>query len=173
MEKGLISVDRFTESSQTYFLTHLHTDYTQGLTSKWGKGPLFCSNLTAKLLPFKFLDFNLSLLRVVDLHIWHSFSLISPTIGSQITAHVMALEAHHCPGKLIFLFYFLSRNPLVEFACLFNRNAWDILGIDFGKRNHYPGEITFWMVGYGDLMGLNCNRRGHVFDSRGVWMLDV
>lgn len=139
----MILVDRFTESSQTYFLTHLHTDYTQGLTSKWGKGPLFCSNLTAKLLPFKFLDFNLSLLRVVDLHIWHSFSLISPTIGSQITAHVMALEAHHCPG------------------------------IDFGKRNHYLGEITFWMVGYGDLMGLNCNRRGHVFDSRGVWMLDV
>uniref|UniRef100_A0A2K1Y4N2 DNA repair metallo-beta-lactamase domain-containing protein n=1 Tax=Populus trichocarpa TaxID=3694 RepID=A0A2K1Y4N2_POPTR len=37
MEKGLISVDRFTKSSQAYFLTHLHTDHTQGLTSKWGK----------------------------------------------------------------------------------------------------------------------------------------
>ncbi|KAG6751184.1 hypothetical protein POTOM_045703 [Populus tomentosa] len=37
MEKGLISMDRFTESSQAYFLTHLHTDHTQGLTSKWGK----------------------------------------------------------------------------------------------------------------------------------------
>jgi hypothetical protein len=30
------------------------------------------------------------------------------------------------------------------------------------------------MVDYGDLMGLNYNRRGHVFVSRGsVWMLDV
>ncbi|KAJ6383373.1 hypothetical protein OIU78_026788 [Salix suchowensis] len=104
MEKGLISVDRFTESSQAYFLTHLHTDHTQGLTSKWDRGPLFCSKLTAKLLPFKFPDFNLSLLRVVDLHIWHSFSLISPTTGSQITAHVMALDADHCPGGVMFLF---------------------------------------------------------------------
>ncbi|KAJ6693369.1 hypothetical protein OIU85_004166 [Salix viminalis] len=104
MEKGLISVDRFTESSQAYFLTHLHTDHTQGLTSKWERGPLFCSKLTAKLLPFKFPDFNLSLLRVVDLHIWHSFSLISPTTGSQITAHVMALDADHCPGGVMFLF---------------------------------------------------------------------
>ncbi|XP_011048492.1 PREDICTED: 5' exonuclease Apollo isoform X2 [Populus euphratica] len=111
MEKGLISVDRFTESSQAYFLTHLHTDHTQGLTSKWGKGPLFCSKLTAKLLPFKFPDFNLSLLRVVDLHIWHSFSLISPTTGSQITAHVMAVDAHHCPGGVMFLFR-------GEFGCL-------------------------------------------------------
>ncbi|KAJ6885029.1 hypothetical protein NC652_031894 [Populus alba x Populus x berolinensis] len=73
-------------------------DHTQGLTSKWGKGPLVCSKLTAKLLPFKFPDFNLFLLRVIDLHIWHSFSLISPTTGSQITSHVMAFDAHHCPG---------------------------------------------------------------------------
>jgi len=107
-------VDRFTKSSQAHFLTHLHTDHTQGLTSKWGKGPLFCSKLTAKLLPFKFPDFNLSLLRVVDLHIWHSFSLISPTTGSQITAHVMALDTHHCPGKpicLCFLFYPGTHRP--------------------------------------------------------------
>jgi DNA cross-link repair 1B protein len=124
MEKGLIPRDRFTESSQTYFLTHLHTDHIQGLTSKWGKGSLFCSKLTAKLLPFKFPDFNLSLLRVVDLHIWHSFSLISPTTRSQITAHVMAFDANHCPGKLnFFMFSFLSRDPPAEFACLFNRNA--------------------------------------------------
>ncbi|KAG6752327.1 hypothetical protein POTOM_044551 [Populus tomentosa] len=102
MEKCLISVNRFTESSQTYFLTHLHTDHTQGLTLKWGKCPLFCSKLTAKLLPFKFPDFNLSLLRVVDLHIWHSFSLISLTTRSQITTHVMALDAHHCLGKPFF-----------------------------------------------------------------------
>ncbi|KAI5567980.1 hypothetical protein BDE02_13G127800 [Populus trichocarpa] len=105
MEKGLISVDRFTESSQTYFLTHLHTDHTQGLTSKWGKGPLFCSKLTAKLLPFKFPDFNLSLLCVVDLHIWHSFSsflrppdLKSPLmswLSTPTTALVVDIIAFH------------------------------------------------------------------------------
>ncbi|KAL3574320.1 hypothetical protein D5086_024933 [Populus alba] len=111
MEKCLISVNRFTESSQTYFLTHLHTDHTQGLTLKWGKCPLFCSKLTAKLLPFKFPDFNLSLLRVVDLHIWHSFSLISLTTRSQITTHVMALDAHHCLGMVIKVIDIIASHP--------------------------------------------------------------
>jgi hypothetical protein len=48
------------------------------------------------------------------------------------------------------------------------------LGINFKKKNNnYLFEITFLMVGYEDLMGLNCNRRGYVFVSRGFWMLDV
>ncbi|EOX99254.1 DNA repair metallo-beta-lactamase family protein isoform 4 [Theobroma cacao] len=98
MEEGLISVDRWAEGSQAYFLTHLHADHTQGLTSSWAKGPIFCSSLTAKLFPFKFPNFTLSLLRVLDLGSWHSLSLISPSIGSKITVQVMAIDAHHCPG---------------------------------------------------------------------------
>ncbi|CAI0550209.1 unnamed protein product [Linum tenue] len=38
MENGLISVDRWTAGSQVYFLTHLHSDHTQGLTSGWARG---------------------------------------------------------------------------------------------------------------------------------------
>ncbi|GFY99118.1 hypothetical protein Acr_13g0005190 [Actinidia rufa] len=49
MEKGMISVDRWSEGSQVYFLTHLHADHTNGLSSTWKRGSLFCSRITAKL----------------------------------------------------------------------------------------------------------------------------
>ena len=101
MEKGLISVDRWSDHSQVYFLTHLHSDHTQCLSSSWTKGPLFCSRLTAKLFPFKFPNFNLSLLRILEIGSWHSVSLVSPSSGSETTVDVMAIDAHHCPGPSV------------------------------------------------------------------------
>lgn len=100
MEKGMISVDRWSEGSQVYFLTHLHADHTSGLSSTWKRGLLFCSRITAKLLPFKFPGFNLSLLRVVDAGNWLSLSLLSPSTDSEVTVQAMAIDAHHCPGKI-------------------------------------------------------------------------
>lgn len=99
-----MSVDRWTEGSQVYFLTHLHADHTQGLTSRWARGPLFCSRLTSELFPSKFSDFDFSLLRVMDIGVWHSISLVSPSSGSQAVLQVMAIDAHHCPGAVMFLF---------------------------------------------------------------------
>ena len=113
MEKGLISVDRWTGHSQAYFLTHLHSDHTQGLSSSWAKGPIFCSRLTAKLFPFKFPGFNLSLLRLLPIGTWHSISLVSPSSGSSSTLQVMPIDAHHCPGNNIILF--LHCSPIVCF----------------------------------------------------------
>ncbi|PSS14442.1 5' exonuclease [Actinidia chinensis var. chinensis] len=104
MEKGMISVDRWSEGSQVYFLTHLHADHTNGLSSTWKRGPLFCSRITAKLFPFKFPGFKLSLLRVLEIGQWHSISLVSPTTGSDTTVNVMAIDAHHCPGAVMYLF---------------------------------------------------------------------
>lgn len=122
MEKGLISVDRWTDGSQVYFLTHLHSDHTHGLSSTWTKGPLFCSRLTAKLFPFKFPDFNLSLLRVLDLGSWHSISLVSPSSGSETVVDVMAIDAHHCPGNLCLKDWFgCTGNP-----CLKDRFGWEV-----------------------------------------------
>ncbi|KAK0588564.1 hypothetical protein LWI29_002689 [Acer saccharum] len=111
MEIGLISVDRWTQGSQAYFLTHLHSDCTQGLTSTWARGLLFCSRLTAKLLPFKFPALNLSLLRVLEVGYWNSFSLISPSSREKMVVEVMAIDAHHCPGAVMLLFR-------GEFGCL-------------------------------------------------------
>ncbi|KAK3445986.1 hypothetical protein EUGRSUZ_A01754 [Eucalyptus grandis] len=104
MERGLISVDRWAEGSQAYFLTHLHADHTRGLSPAWSRGPLFCSRLSAKLLPFKLPGFDLSLLRVLDVGAWHSLSLLSPSSASETLVRVMPLDAHHCPGAVMYLF---------------------------------------------------------------------
>ncbi|XP_027061225.1 uncharacterized protein [Coffea arabica] len=104
MESGIISVDRWSQGSQAYFLTHLHADHTRGLTPTWKWGPLFCSRITAKLFPLKFPQFKLSLLRVLDLGHWYTLPLFSPSSGQPITVHVMAIDAHHCPGAVMYLF---------------------------------------------------------------------
>ncbi|KAK7312757.1 hypothetical protein VNO77_36859 [Canavalia gladiata] len=98
MEKRLISVDRWAEGSQVYFLTHLHSDHTNGLSSTWSHAPLFCSPLTAKLLPFKFPSFDLSLLRILQPGTSHTLTLPSTTL------HVTAIDACHCPGSIMLLF---------------------------------------------------------------------
>ncbi|XP_074305367.1 uncharacterized protein LOC141640487 [Silene latifolia] len=97
MEGGMISVDRWSKGSSAYFLTHLHSDHTRGLSSTWRNGPLYCSRTTAKLFPLKFPDFDLSLLRVVDIGSWLKLSLSS-------SVHVMPIHALHCPGAVMFLF---------------------------------------------------------------------
>ncbi|CAI9784426.1 unnamed protein product [Fraxinus pennsylvanica] len=104
MESGMISVDKWSSGSQVYFLTHLHADHTVGLSSKWKRGLLYCSRDTARLFPTKFPDFNLSLIRVVEIGCWHSLSLVSPTSGSATTVYVMAIDANHCPGSVMYLF---------------------------------------------------------------------
>ncbi|KAL6975744.1 hypothetical protein U1Q18_024537 [Sarracenia purpurea var. burkii] len=113
MERGMISVDRWSDGSQVYFLTHLHVDHTKGLSSTWKRGLLFCSRITAKLFPFKFPGFKLSLLRVLEIGRWHPISLVSPTTGSRTTVDVMAIDAHHCPGAVMYLFR-------GEFGCMLN-----------------------------------------------------
>ncbi|KAI4384993.1 hypothetical protein MLD38_003070 [Melastoma candidum] len=79
IESGLISVDRFSGDSRTYFLTHLHADHTRCLSSSWNRGPLFCTRIPAKLLPHKFPCFDLSLLRIHDTATWHCLFLPSPS----------------------------------------------------------------------------------------------
>ncbi|XP_059283930.1 uncharacterized protein LOC132037428 isoform X2 [Lycium ferocissimum] len=104
MESGMVSVDRWIGGSQVYFLTHLHADHVRGLTPKWTRGPLYCSRITAKLFPIKFPGFNLSLIRIVEIGHWHSVSLLSSSSGSSTTLYFMAIDAHHCPGAVMYLF---------------------------------------------------------------------
>ncbi|CAL5336603.1 unnamed protein product [Camellia sinensis] len=104
MDVGMISVDRWSEGSQVYFLTHLHADHTNGLSSTWKRGPLFCSRITAKLFSSKFPGFKLSLLRILDVGQWNSIPLVSPTTESNTTINVIAIDAHHCPGAVMYLF---------------------------------------------------------------------
>nr|KAJ0216045.1 hypothetical protein LSAT_V11C300133400 [Lactuca sativa] len=99
-----ISVDRWAEGSQVYFLTHLHADHTDGLSSRWKKGPLFCSSITAKLFSPKFPSFDLSLLRVLEIGQWYSLSLVSLWFSMETRVEVIAIDANHCPGAVMYLF---------------------------------------------------------------------
>ncbi|CAA6658385.1 unnamed protein product [Spirodela intermedia] len=104
MERGLISVDRWSEDSQAYFLTHLHADHTRGLSSDWARGPVFCSPVTAALLPSKFPGFDLSLLRVLEVGNPRSLALTSRATGSEVSVRVTAIDSCHCPGSVMYLF---------------------------------------------------------------------
>ncbi|CAL5391335.1 unnamed protein product [Camellia sinensis] len=104
MDIGMISVERWSEGRQVYFLTHLHADHTNGLSSTWKRGPLYCSRITAKLFSSKFPGFKLSLLRILDIGQWNSIPLVSPTTESNTTVNVIAIDAHHCPGAVMYLF---------------------------------------------------------------------
>ncbi|XP_075503235.1 uncharacterized protein LOC142540759 [Primulina tabacum] len=130
MESGMISVDKWRSGSQAYFLTHLHADHTAGLSATWNRGPLFCSRLTAKLLPCKLPGFDLSLLRVLDIGCWDTLSLISPSSGSPATVYVKAIDAEHCPGSVMYLFR-------GEFGCMLHTGdfRWEksVVGANNGR----------------------------------------
>ncbi|KAH7662290.1 DNA cross-link repair 1B protein [Dioscorea alata] len=104
MEKGLVSIDRWVKGSQAYFLTHLHADHTRGLSSLWTRGPLFCSPITARLLPSRFPGLDSSLIRVLEIGFTHSITLISKCSGSEVHILVTPIDANHCPGAVMYLF---------------------------------------------------------------------
>ncbi|KAF7038113.1 hypothetical protein CFC21_048336 [Triticum aestivum] len=106
MDEGLVSVDKFSGGSQAYFLTHLHQDHTRGLGAAcgWRHGPLYCSPVTARLLPTRFPGVDASLLRPIAAGASASLTLTSPISGRTVSLHVTALPAIHCPGSLMFLF---------------------------------------------------------------------
>ncbi|XP_033103339.1 DNA cross-link repair 1 protein-like [Anneissia japonica] len=85
--------------AKLFFLSHMHADHTSGLSSSW-KDRIYCSEISAKLLKAKFnirdelicpLETGMS--HVVDLDVLNS-----------ITITVTLIDAHHCPGAVMFLF---------------------------------------------------------------------
>ncbi|ERM98376.1 5' exonuclease Apollo [Amborella trichopoda] len=104
MELGLISVDKWTVQAQAYFLTHLHADHTNGLSAKWAKGPLYCSPITAKLIPLKIPGLNRLLIRVLETGKTYSLELVSSRPGPKVLVQVTSIDAHHCHGAVMFLF---------------------------------------------------------------------
>lgn len=106
MEEGLVSVDKFHGGSEAYFLTHLHQDHTRGLgaVGGWRHGPLYCSPITARLLPSRFPGIDASLLRPLAPGASASLTLSSPSSDRPLSLRVTAIPALHCPGSLMYLF---------------------------------------------------------------------
>ncbi|KFO98379.1 5' exonuclease Apollo, partial [Calypte anna] len=76
-----------------FFLSHLHSDHTAGLTSTWSR-PLYCSPLTARLLP-RHLQVPSHWIRPLEVGQRH-------VLGEEVT--VTLLDSNHCPGSVMFLF---------------------------------------------------------------------
>ncbi|XP_059294394.1 DNA cross-link repair protein SNM1 isoform X2 [Lycium ferocissimum] len=76
-----------------YFLSHFHADHYIGLTKGWSHGPIYCTNLTARLLR-------------ICLNVTPSF--ICPLeLGTENNVKgikVTMLDANHCPGAAIIHF---------------------------------------------------------------------
>ncbi|KAJ8258063.1 hypothetical protein GJAV_G00192760 [Gymnothorax javanicus] len=82
-----------------FFLSHMHSDHTMGLTSTWTR-PIYCSPLTAKLLHLKL---QVKQKWIHPLEVGGSHVLPLDDIGKE-TMTVSLIDANHCPGAVMFLF---------------------------------------------------------------------
>lgn len=123
--------------SRLFFLTHMHSDHTVGLTSTWSNRPIYCSPVTAALLRLK--------LQVKEQWI-HPLELCEPyllpldDIGKEKLT-VTLIDANHCPGAVMFLFEgyfgailytgdFRYTPSMLREPCLRNNTTIDVLYLD-------------------------------------------
>ncbi|GAQ88064.1 hypothetical protein KFL_003970110 [Klebsormidium nitens] len=91
------------KQSGAYFLTHMHGDHIKGLGSTWSRGPLYCSHVTAQLLCVRFPGFSKGLLRPLEVGV-HTMVEVWGKQQRQELMEVTPIDAHHCPGSVMFLF---------------------------------------------------------------------
>ncbi|XP_043858407.1 5' exonuclease Apollo isoform X2 [Dromiciops gliroides] len=85
--------------ARLFFLTHLHADHTEGLSSTWAR-PLYCSPITARLVHRR-LQVSKKWIRALEVGESHVLPL--DEIGQE-TMTVTLIDANHCPGSVMFLF---------------------------------------------------------------------
>ncbi|KAM9244549.1 homeodomain-interacting protein kinase 1 isoform 1-T1 [Dugong dugon] len=86
-------------SARLFFLSHIHSDHTVGLSSTWAR-PLYCSPVTAHLLHRR-LQVSKQWIRALEVGESHVLPL--DEIGKE-TMTVTLIDANHCPGSVMFLF---------------------------------------------------------------------
>ncbi|XP_074833500.1 5' exonuclease Apollo isoform X2 [Carettochelys insculpta] len=85
--------------ARLFFLSHMHSDHTVGLSSTWNR-PLYCSPITGRILHHR--------LKVAERWIWplevgQSHMVPLDEVGKK-TITVTLIDANHCPGSVMFLF---------------------------------------------------------------------
>uniref|UniRef100_A0A8C4L9U8 5' exonuclease Apollo n=1 Tax=Equus asinus asinus TaxID=83772 RepID=A0A8C4L9U8_EQUAS len=85
--------------ARLFFLSHMHSDHTVGLSSTWAR-PLYCSPISAYLL-HRHLQVSKRWIRALEVGESHVLPL--DEIGRE-TMTVTLIDANHCPGSVMFLF---------------------------------------------------------------------
>ena len=92
-------VDAFTfgeiPDCEGYLLSHFHSDHYMGLTPNWIHGPIYCSEITARLVEQK-LGVSSDFIFPLPMN---KPCLLSGTDQLSVTL----IEANHCPGAVLFL----------------------------------------------------------------------
>lgn len=82
-----------------YFLSHMHSDHYQGLTNEWDFGPIYCSEITKRVLLNKWPKIQgvigMELNKQYDIYLDNEKSLL---------AKVILFDANHIIGSVMFLF---------------------------------------------------------------------
>lgn len=78
-----------------YLLSHFHSDHYMGLNGTWIHGPIYCSEITARLVESK-LGVSQDFIHPLPMD---TPCLLSGTDGLTVTL----IDANHCPGAVIFL----------------------------------------------------------------------
>uniref|UniRef100_A0A3P8TYA3 5' exonuclease Apollo n=1 Tax=Amphiprion percula TaxID=161767 RepID=A0A3P8TYA3_AMPPE len=123
--------------TRLFFLSHMHSDHTIGLTSTWSNRPIYCSPTTATLLRLK-LQVKEQWIHPLELGDPHLLPL--DDIGKERLT-VTLIDANHCPGSVMFLFegYFGSilytgdfryTPSMLREPCLRTNTTIDVLYLD-------------------------------------------
>ncbi|XP_076598209.1 5' exonuclease Apollo [Chaetodon auriga] len=123
--------------TRLFFLSHMHSDHTVGLTSTWSNRPIYCSPTTATLLRLKL---QVKEQWIHPLELGEPYLLPLDDIGKERLT-VTLIDANHCPGAVMFLFegYFGSilytgdfryTPSMLREPCLRTNTTIDVLYLD-------------------------------------------
>nr|XP_014347694.1 PREDICTED: 5' exonuclease Apollo isoform X2 [Latimeria chalumnae] len=127
-----------------FFLSHMHSDHTVGLSSTW-RNTIYCSPETGLLLSHK-LKVDKKWIHPLEVGESHMLSLDEFDL---VTMTVTLIDANHCPGSVMFLFEgyfgtilytgdFRYTPKMLEQPPLNNRKQIDVLYLD--NTNCHPEQ---------------------------------
>nr|XP_056700827.1 5' exonuclease Apollo [Euleptes europaea] len=90
---------RKASQARLFFLSHMHSDHTVGLSSTWNQ-PIYCSPITGHILHLKL---KVAERWICPLEVGESHVVPMDEIGKE-TMTVTLIDANHCPGSVMFLF---------------------------------------------------------------------
>ncbi|AWP09592.1 putative 5' exonuclease Apollo [Scophthalmus maximus] len=123
--------------TRLFFLSHMHSDHTVGLTSTWSNRPIYCSLTSATLLKLRL---QVKEQWIHPLELGEPYLLPLDDIGKERLT-VTLIDANHCPGAVMFLFegYFGSilytgdfrySPAMLREPCLRTNTTIDVLYLD-------------------------------------------